>query len=226
MKTLATALMLTVMLGLSLRAEDQKTNREPAPIAALIKLAQAGVGEDVQIAWIESRPPYATIDADAIIQLKDAKVPEKAIAAFVRNGGAATAERKIAAAKGDGTVTFLGRYEVPRLSADTPVKNYVTRADYEQVSRVEVVPSSVQYVYANPYPRYSYSAYSLPYYGYYGSNYYPYSAYRSYPYYSHSNRCYPSYASYCYPRYYGNCGVSTFGSFKIGGTRVGIGFRW
>ncbi|MBI3828566.1 MAG: hypothetical protein HY291_03565 [Planctomycetes bacterium] len=219
MKTMATALILAAFLGRSLLAEDQKPTREPAPVAALIKLAQSGVGEDVQIAWVEGRPAYETVDVDAIIQLKDAKVSGKVIAAFIRNGGTATAERKSAAAAGEGTVKFLGRYEVPRLSADTPASKSLTLADYEQADRVVSVPSSVQYIYANPYPSYSYG-YGLPYAGYYGRYYYPYSRYRSYLYYSHFND------PYCYPRYYSSFGVSTFGSFRLGGTRVGLGFRW
>src|SRR5436190_23670078 len=58
---------------------------QSAVIDDAIKLSRGGVGEEVMIAWAEKQDAGALSAAD-IILLKEAKVPDRAIATLIRSG--------------------------------------------------------------------------------------------------------------------------------------------
>src|SRR5438105_14620712 len=50
-----------------------------------IRLSQGGVGEEVLVAWAEKQGSQ-NLTAQDIIRLKEAKVPDRAVAAMIRTG--------------------------------------------------------------------------------------------------------------------------------------------
>lgn len=148
-----------------------------APVEEAIKLAKSGVGEEVQIAWAETRDPYAAIDADTILKLKAGGVGEKVIAALVRHGGQAqAAETRY--------VRVIRRYDT---SSERPMAETVREARREYTTE-----DAVRYTYTQPSTVVYSDSYAYPSYAYYG---YP-SYYSPYSYYS-----YPYYSRYCYPSF-------------------------
>jgi len=159
-------------------AEDDQALRT-VPVDEAARLVQAGLGEDVLLAWAAALEPYASVSADTIIKLKDAKVPEKVIAALVRRGGAAQR-----AAADD---VLISRYEVPaaRTSRQAETRREYTRDD------------AVRYTYAEP--TRAYYADTPVYYSSYGYRPYYYSSY-GYP--SYYRWSYPRYYGCGYGSYY------------------------
>lgn len=207
-----------LLLTAGLCAED----RPAAPVADLIKLSENGLSEDVQIAWIEVQPPYAPVSAEAIVKLKDSKLGEKVMEAFVREGSDATAQRKRDAAKG-GEVVFVKTYEVMRLSSlsSRPV---ITPADYLQADRsdgVHVAESVVRYTFLDSSVLYPAAQYGTPTIGtpVPVSYAFPYSWYRAQPTY-YRGPYYPYYR----PVGYAPCGYPA-GGYGLIGARVGVGCR-
>ncbi|MCW8131051.1 MAG: hypothetical protein KIS92_11940 [Planctomycetota bacterium] len=209
-----------LLAGGLLRAED----RPPAPVADLLKLAEAGLGDEVQIAWIEAQPPFAPVGADAIVKLKDARIAEKTLEVFVRNGSDATAQRKRDAARG-GEVVFVKTYEVMSL-ATLSARARITPADYEQADRsdgVHVTESVVRYTFdssmLNPPAVYGTPTIStaVP-----ASYVFPYSWYRTQPTY-YRGPYYPYYR----PAGYAPCGYPSYahGGYRVGGTGFNAGCR-
>lgn len=161
-------------------AEDGAGKLPAAPVEDAIKLAKSGVGEDVQIAWAESREAFASVDADTILALKNGGVGEKVIAALVRRGGSRAAEDRTP------YVRVVQRYETPSTGSSNGDAVQTARRAY-------TTEEAVQYTYAQP-ERVVYASPSYTYY----SSYNPYySSY--YPYYY--GGYYPYYSSYYYPRY-------------------------
>lgn len=78
------------------RAQEALTNE------SIIKLVQAGLGEELIVGMVNGQPGRYRIDADSVIALKSAKVGDKIIAAMVAKAGssetAATAPAASAAA--------------------------------------------------------------------------------------------------------------------------------
>lgn len=174
--------LLVLVLTVPLAQAEEQAAAAPLPAAPLedaIKLAKSGVGEDVQVAWAESRETFAPVSADGILKLKEAGVSEKVIAAFVRRGGAKTAEVQIP------YVRVIQRY-------DTGTGTRTVAQAVQQARQEYTREEAVQYTYAQPdrvvYVDRSYSYPSTYYYG---------STYR-----------YPYYSGYYYPRtnWYGSWG--------------------
>jgi hypothetical protein len=65
------------------RAQEALTNE------SIIKLVQAGLGEDLIVGMVNGQPGRYRIDADSVIGLKSAKVGDKIIAAMVAKAGSA-----------------------------------------------------------------------------------------------------------------------------------------
>lgn len=208
-------------------AAETPAPRPEAPAAELQKLAAAGVGDEVLVAWIEAQPPYAPVAAETIVKLKEGKVGEKVLASFVRNGSQATAERKWAAAAG-GEIKELRRYEVPKLT-DGPTRNdLLTVADYEQADRLEpsrVVERAVALTYSELSTRYGLTVYNpltLNAHRYV----YPHSWYRPLPYYSHLRPYHFPYRNAYYLGYpSGPACPAPYGPYGALGLRFGTGHR-
>ena len=82
---------------------------QSAVIADAIKLSHAGLGEEVMIAWAEKQESGALSAAD-IVQLKEAKVPDRAIMALIRSGAKSTpAGNPMMVQKPRETVTYAAR---------------------------------------------------------------------------------------------------------------------
>ncbi|MBI3828565.1 MAG: hypothetical protein HY291_03560, partial [Planctomycetes bacterium] len=105
------------------KAESAEKALPAAPIDEAMKLAKSGVGEEVQIAWAETRDPYAAIDADTILKLKAGGVGEKVIAAMVRHGGQQQAQ-----ASETRYVRVIQRYDT---GAERPLSDTVREARRE-----------------------------------------------------------------------------------------------
>ncbi|MCK6472185.1 MAG: hypothetical protein L6R28_10605 [Planctomycetes bacterium] len=173
------------------------------PKEDLLKLVQANLGKDVMVAWVESLDSYAKLDANTLIELKNAKVPDEVLAAAVRHGGAKTAEYVVQPASNE--VRELGRYDVPGLSSNSASK-HIDDTDYERAKKAYDEDEAVRYtyrpvttVYDSSYvvpSTYVYADYGWP--SYYSSwNYWPY--YSNYGYY---NYCRPRYSSHHYSHHY------------------------
>src|ERR1043165_9000721 len=137
-----------------------------------IRLSQGGVGEEVMIAWAEKQNTGG-LAAQDIIHLKEAKVPDRAIAALIRGGTVSMPAQY--AAQTDRHVT-----EVPGTSTTyvQPSTSYTYSDDYTYPASYSSYPyyySSYPYYYSSYYPYYGYPYRSYyyggyPYYrGYYGS---------------------------------------------------------
>lgn len=137
---------------------DRTLQAVPADEAA--RLVKAGLGESVLLAWVAALEPYAAVSADAMIKLKEAKVPEKVIEALVRRGGStlrATTEDTV----GD-------RDEIPtaRSAREAETRREYTRDDavrytYVDRARTRYMDTSVYYSSYSYWP-YSYGSYGFP----------------------------------------------------------------
>lgn len=216
-----------LLLGSGLFAAEAAPSRPEAPTAELLKLAGAGLSDEVLVAWIEAQPPYAPVAAEAIMKLKEGKVSEKALASFVRNGSQATAERKRAAAAG-GEIKELRRYEVPKLTEGPTRNDLLTVADYEQADRLEpsrVVERVVALTYSELSTRYGLMVYNpLTLNAY--RHAYPHSWYRPLPYYSHLRPYHFPYRHAYYLGYpSGPACPAPHGPYGTLGLRFGAGHR-
>ena len=79
---------------------------------SVIKMAKAGLGEDIILGAINGQPGKYTTTADALIALKSAGVTDKVIGAMISkaSGGAAKAPAVAAAPAGAGPVNEVGVY--------------------------------------------------------------------------------------------------------------------
>lgn len=209
MKTLISCLVL-VVAALAAPASAAEGPLPLFPKDDLLKLVQADLGKDVMVAWVESLDTYAKLDANTLIELKNAKVPDEVLAAAVRRGGAKAAEYVVQPASNE--VRELARYDVPGLSSSGASK-HIDQADYERARKAYDEDEAVRYtyrpattVYDSSYvvpSTYAYADYSWP--SYYSSwNYWPY--YSSYGYYD-----------YCRPRYYSSCYYPSTRYYSYGG---------
>lgn len=84
--TLGMVLALTITVLAQSGAAQSVLNND-----SIIKMATAGLGDDVIISMIKSQPGNFTVDADAVIQLKKAGLSEKVIGAMIekKSGGSA-----------------------------------------------------------------------------------------------------------------------------------------
>lgn len=204
MRTLSSCLPLILVLAVLAAPAPAAEGSLPAfPKDDLLKLVQADLGKDVLVAWVESLDAYAKLDANTLIELKNAKVPDDVLAAAVRRGGTKAAEYVVQPASSE--VRELARYDVPGLSSGNASK-HLDQADYERAKKAYDDDEAVRYtyrpattVYDSSYvvpTNYVYADYSWP--SYYSSwNYWPY--YSSYGYY---NSCYPRYYSHHYSHHY------------------------
>lgn len=156
-------------------------NLPTPPIDDAVKLVKAGLGSDVLLAWVEAHPAYASVNADQIVALKKAEVPEKVIAALVRKGG----EQK----EVEEEVTVIRKYDVPKTDAPRSESRRESEQKTEEAKKEYSEEDAVRYVYRQPTRTvYIQDSPSLTY-----ASYWPYT-YTSYPYY------------YSYPRYSFNIG--------------------
>ena len=79
-------------LALPLPGQEALTND------SVIKLVQAGLGEELIVGMINSQPGRYALDANSVIALKTAKVSDKVIGAMVAKGGSAAASTPAAPA--------------------------------------------------------------------------------------------------------------------------------
>ncbi|HLF93091.1 MAG TPA: hypothetical protein VJB14_06505 [Planctomycetota bacterium] len=162
MKKLALALGLLAAAPLAASADVTKDD--------IRKLAAAGVGDEVILAFIRSNGPVARLSADDIVELKQAGAGEKVLSALV---GGSSAPQKV---------------------QTQIVEKVVERPVYVPSSTTYVVDTPSYY-----YPSYYYSNYAWPgYYSSYYSNCSPRYSYSSYcgprfgvSYYGGSSRCSP-----------------------------------
>jgi len=92
-KQIAVALILVVICAATLLAQQRLDND------SVIKMVKAGLSEDVIVSAITNQPGSYQLDADHLIDLKTAGVPDKVMAAMVaRNSGAAMAPSNSGAA--------------------------------------------------------------------------------------------------------------------------------
>jgi len=85
-KQIAVSLLLIVFCAVGVNAQRGLDND------SVIKMAKAGLSEDVIVSTIASQPGSYQLDADHLIALKSAGVPDKVMAAMVaRNAGVAAA---------------------------------------------------------------------------------------------------------------------------------------
>lgn len=84
-KHLCTALLAFVLLAGTAMGQSVLNND------SIIKMAKAGLGDDVIVSMVKGQPGNYTVDTDAVIQLKTAGVSDKVISAMVeRNSGGPT----------------------------------------------------------------------------------------------------------------------------------------
>lgn len=162
MKKLALAIAILAAAPLAASADVSKED--------IKKLAAAGVGDEVILAFIRSNGPVARLSADDIVELKQAGAGERVLAA-VAGGSAAPAPRTQIVEKTQVVEKPVYVPSTPTYVVDYSPAYYTPRWYYSSYAW----PS---YYYSSCYPRYSYSAYCAPRVGfsyYSGSRCYPHS---------------------------------------------------
>lgn len=194
MKRISTAMAVLALAATSAFADVSKED--------IKKLAAAGVGDDVIVAFIKANSPAPKLSADEIVDLKKAGVSDKVIEAMVSATGPSTR------ALDSAPVPAPQRTETPSFPAPGTRPVY-----YVEQPQTVYVPSTTYYYYSSPSVVY-YS--SRPYYSYRSCGGYSYS----YPtYYS-----YPSYNYYSYPSWSFGFGYSRSSCRR--GSGWGVSVRW
>lgn len=142
MKKLALALGLLAVAPLAASADVTKED--------IKKLAAAGVGDEVILAFIRSNGPVVRLTADDIVELKQAGAGEKVLSALVGGPGAPPKVQTQIVEKVVERPVYVS--SSPTYVVDTP-SYYYPSTYYSNYAW----PS---YYYSSYYPRYSYSSYS------------------------------------------------------------------
>jgi hypothetical protein len=133
----------------------------PYGAADVLKLAQAGVGDDTIVAFVGSTRSQYGLGASEILYLKDQGVSDRVVTAMLQNGknSAPVAAQTSAPA----AVTYSTQAPV---TYSPPAQTYIQSVPDE-------TPASTVYVIPNSQPTYVYSDYYYPTYGGWGGYYYP-----------------------------------------------------
>ena len=118
-----------------------------------IKLAKAKVGDDVMMAWADAQRPSNPINADAVIELKNASVPDRVISALVHNSAQAAVAQQAAPAV-QSAPEAQPMYNASYASA-SPEPRYTYSEPVSYVSSPSYVYSGYSPYYYGGYPYYS-----------------------------------------------------------------------
>ena len=108
------AIFLPIILALSVLAAAQE--QQPLTNDSVLKMVQAGLGEDLIVTAVRTQPGKYSLGADELIRLKQAGVSEKILAAMLAKSGGASAPPSLPAAP----VKILANTAI-RLAVDEPV---------------------------------------------------------------------------------------------------------